>query len=108
MFRGLLRILATIFLALAVVMIVMDAARSLAADSVQVTALGSAWAGNHAASFEAAQAAIEAHLPAMISGMMINGLFEAPAFVVLGVLALVFYAGGHKPRHRKRRFAMGG
>ena len=101
MIRFLLRLLATVALAIAVVLAVIDATRSIAASALVFTSLAQSWQTVSPDSLEAArQFAEQSALPWGWEGIAVP-LLACPAFAVFAVLALLLYAGGHRRRRRK-------
>jgi hypothetical protein len=97
MVRFFFRLLATAALAVAVIMAVLDATRSIAASSVVTTSLLSSWSATSAGTLSALQGAITAHLPAFVWDPLMVSLLRLPGFVIFAALALIFYAVGRRP-----------
>jgi hypothetical protein len=105
MIRFLFRFLATIALAVAVIMAVLDATRTIAAGEWVMTPLGASWLAVSPATLESAQKAVENWLhPALWDPVAVFAL-QSPGFVVFAVLALLLYALGRKPPRRMSPFA---
>lgn len=102
--RFILRLLATVLLAVAVVMAVLDATRTVAANALVTTPLGTSWMAVSPDTLQRAQAAIERILPALWDPVALTVL-ELPGFVVFGVLALLVHALGRAPAKRLDPFA---
>ncbi len=99
MIRFLFRMLATISLAVAVILAVLDATRSVAVSKLVLTPLGESWRTASPDTFAAAQSSIEHYSKFMWDPVMV-WLLAMPGAVVFAVLALVLYAIGHRPvRH---------
>ncbi|TWG91400.1 hypothetical protein L598_000600001400 [Mesorhizobium sp. J18] len=98
MIRFLFRALATVALALAVVMAVVDATRTIATSALVLTPLGESWHSASPKTFEAAREWLE--------GLGLSGLWDPalitilalPGFIVFAVLALALYAIGRRPQ----------
>lgn len=105
MIRFLFRLLASAFLAVAVVMAVMDATRSVAISVFDPTPLGALWFRHAPAMLDGLQQWLNAKMPVLWDPVMLSVL-KVPGFVVFAVLAFIFYAIGHR-RDRKPRFAAG-
>lgn len=104
--RLLLRIVATLVLAAAVVFAVVDATRSIAADEVVTTSLGEAWAQTFPALLRETEAGIAgAGLP--FAAPLFEGLLAFPVVAVLVILSLMFYIIGRKPTRRAGRLHHG-
>ncbi|MCG6114233.1 MAG: hypothetical protein MEQ84_03460 [Mesorhizobium sp.] len=104
--RFVFRVLATLLLAAAVVLAVVDATRSIAADAIVVTSLAEAWAQAAPDLLGDAAAAVgEGGLP------FAEGLFESllavPAVAILAILALLFYIMGRNSTRRAGRYPRG-
>lgn len=105
MIRFLFRLLATIALAVAVVMAVLDATRTIAAGDWVFTPLGTSWMSVLPGSLEATQTAIETWLHPALWDPVALAVLKLPGFIVFAVLALLFYAIGRKPARRLDPFA---
>ena len=93
MIRFLFRLLATMLLAVAVVMAVIDATRTVAAGELVMTPLGVSWLAVWPDTLEKAQGALSAIHP---------GLWDP---LMLAVLAFLLYAIGRRPARRLDPFA---
>ena len=98
MIRTLLRLFSAIALAIAVIMAVQDATRSIAADEVTLTPLGASWASLSPSSLDAVEGFFAANLPAFFWDPVMTGLLSQPGFAVLAVLALLLALAGRQPR----------
>jgi hypothetical protein len=99
MIRFVFRLLATILLALAVILAVLDATRSVAMSRLVMTPLGESWKALSPATLESVRTALEARWPPLwdIVGVW---LLSMPGSIFFAVLALLLYAVGHRPtRH---------
>ena len=107
MLRFVFRVLATVSLAVAVVMAVIDATRSIAASDWITTPLAESWQAVSLDTFEAAaKYTNEAMLPELWDPVAMS-ILALPGFVVFLVLALLFYLIGRRPERRRfDRFAM--
>ena len=104
MIRFLFRFLATISLAVAVVMAVIDATRTVAVDGWVMTPLGESWMAVSPDTLDKAQAMLSAIHPALWDPIMLFVL-KAPGFAVFSLLALLLYALGRRPARRLDPFA---
>jgi hypothetical protein len=104
MIRFFFRFLATISLAVAVVMAVIDATRTVAADGWVMTPLGDSWIAVSPDTLDKAQATLSAIHPALWDPIMLFVL-KTPGFAVFSVLALLLYALGRRPARRLDPFA---
>jgi hypothetical protein len=99
MVRFLFRFLATVLLAVAVILAVLDATRSVAMSRLVLTPLGESWKALSPATLESVRTALEARWPPLwdIVGVW---LLSMPGSILFAVLALLLYAVGHRPtRH---------
>ena len=105
MIRFLFRLLATVSLAVAVIMAVLDATRTVAAGSLVTTPLGTSWLAVSPETLESTQAAVQTWLhPALWDPAAIS-ILKLPGFVVFGLIALLLYAVGRRPQRRMSPFA---
>lgn len=89
-------------LAGALVTLVLDGTRSIAASSIVLTPLGETWFKLHTASLHISQAFVQRYLLPEIWDPGIQTLLLLPSWVVLGVLGLVFLIVCRKRPHRIR------
>lgn len=106
MLRFLFRFLSTISLAIAVVMAVLDATRSVAASALVMTPLGRSWLAVSPETLASAQKFAETALHPLLWDPVVAGILALPGFVVFGLLALILYAIGYRPERRAGRFAI--
>ena len=104
MIRFLFRFLATISLAVAVVMAVIDSTRTVAANDWVMTPLGASWMAVSPDTLDKAENTLAAIHPALWDPIMLFVL-KAPGFAVFAVLALLLYAFGRRPARRLDPFA---
>lgn len=107
MIRSLFRLLAMIALSVAVIMAVLDATRSIAAEAVVMTPLGEAWASFSPATLERAGELVTQSLPDFFWDPVAVGLLELPGFAVFAALALLLALAGRRPARREGRFVPG-
>ncbi|MCT8999111.1 hypothetical protein [Chelativorans intermedius] len=100
--RFLLRLLSLFALAVAVVMAVVDATRSIAAAEWAFTPLGASWRAAWPAAYAAAAEALQ-HLP-LVWDPVVLALLALPGWLVFALLALLLYMGGHR-RERAEAFS---
>ena len=105
MIRFLFRALATVLLAIAVIMAVLDATRSVAASRFIVTPLSSSWESASPDTLEAARGLVERSFGAALWQPIATYLLSLPGFAVFLALAFLFYAVGRRPARRGPRFA---
>jgi hypothetical protein len=104
MIRLVFRVLAMATLAVAVVLAVVDATRSVLADEIVLTPLGQTWYALSPDTLGLAQAAVQRHLHPAIWDPGAIWVLTMPGFAVTGVLALLFYAIGRRPARPAGRF----
>lgn len=104
MLRLMFRFMATVSLAIAVIMAVLDATRSVAASALVMTPLGRSWLAVSPETLEATRKFVETNLYPLLWDPVVTGILGSPGFVVFGVLALLLYAIGHRPARRAGRF----
>ena len=106
MIRFLFRLMAMFALAIAVIMAVLDATRTIAASELVLTPLNTSWLNVSPDTFAAVQSFIaeKAHPLVWDPGAVL--ILNQPGFAVFAVLAFLLHAIGHKPRRRAGRFAV--
>jgi hypothetical protein len=99
--RFIFRLLALIFLAVAVIAAVVDTSRSIAASKLVLTSFGKGWADLAPTSLSAVQGFVQARLPFWLFDPAFVFLLAMPAAAVMAIAAAIFYAIGAK---RERPF----
>ncbi len=92
------RVIGTWMTALALILIVVDGTKSLAANQPVMTSLASYWEGLDMASFEAVQGLIATYLVPFAAGGLAEAVLSVPAFALAGGLGLVALFFGRKRR----------
>jgi hypothetical protein len=105
MIRFLLRVLSVIALAVATILAVLDATRTIAASKLVLTPLGQSWADMAPSSLAAAREAVMGHAP-WLWDPIATWLLALPGFLVVLVLALVLQALGTKSRRSRNLSAI--
>ena len=100
MIRFLFRLTALFLLAVAIILGVVDATRSVAVSEVVTTPLGQSWYAVSSSTLNLAQALVQRYTVPQLWDPVMIWILNLPGFVVFGVLALLFYAVGRKPRRR--------
>jgi hypothetical protein len=95
--RFALRTLSVITLAVATILAVLDATRTIAASKLVLTPLGQSWTDMAPASLAAAKSSVMAHAPSLWDTVVV-GILALPGFLVFLVLALILQALGSKPK----------
>jgi hypothetical protein len=98
MLRFLARFVGLWLLAGALVALVVDGAKSIAAGSVLTTPLGLLWYSVSPDSLNAAQAGIQRHVLPYLWDPVIQSILLLPAFVVFGVLGALLMLAGRRKR----------
>ena len=101
MFRFVLRCLAVVCLALAVIFAVLDGARSVGAQEFVVKPLLEMWAVGAPELLGDAEALVTHYIGLVAWDRVFVPLLEQSGWLVFGVLALLFYLAGYR---REKRF----
>ncbi|MBX3598406.1 MAG: hypothetical protein KF874_12620 [Rhizobiaceae bacterium] len=104
MIRLIFRLLATLTLAAAVIMAVLDATRTVANGALVMTPLGESWHATFPTSLIALQSFLEAQA-LWLWDPAITTLLKLPGFAILAIFAFLFYAAGHRPEHLREDWA---
>src|SRR5262245_59192556 len=104
MIRFLFRLAATVSLAVAVVMAVIDATRTVATGRFVTTPLGTSWMSVSPETLEKAHDSIARFMPALWDPVTLTVL-KAPGFALFALLALLLYALGRRRARRLDPFA---
>ena len=92
------RVIGTWMIALALILIVVDGTKSLAANQPVMTSLASYWQGFDMASWAAVQGLIASYLEPFAVGDLAEAILSVPAFAVSGGLGLIALFFGRKRR----------
>jgi hypothetical protein len=96
-----LRIIGTWLIGLALVLLVIDGTKSLAANAISWTSLAGIWTQIHAESLETSREFLGSRFFANLLEMGFDALLSYPAFAVIGVPGIVLALLGRRP-HRER------
>lgn len=107
MIRFVFRLAATIALAIAVIMAVVDATRSVAVSAAVLTPLGESWQAAAPETYAAARNAVAEHAWPVLWDPVIVTVLALPGFAVFALLALGLFAIGHRPSRRRGARAAG-
>ena len=99
--RLVLRLLGTWLIGLALVFLVVDGTRSLAANRLVFTSLGDAWSQLHQGSLEAVSDFFASRFFADLLAALLQALLTYPAFAVLAVPGLILALLGRRPRRER-------
>jgi len=106
MIRFLFRFLATISLAIAVIMAVLDATRTVAAKTLVLTPLVVSWDKTFPQQLVQFRAFLVQKLGPMAWDPVALTLLTWPGFVIFAVVAFLLYAVGRRPQRRIGRFVV--
>ena len=106
MIRFVFRLLSVFALSVAVIMIVLDATRSIAVSAAVMTPLAQSWQAVSPQTLVAARQFSDAQLGAMIWHLLVEPILALPGFAVFLGLALLFHAIGRRPQRAVRRLAV--
>ena len=96
MIRSLFRLIGVIFLAAAFILLMYDGAKSIADSRFYIYKLGQLWTDVHVASMQAAQAKVQASLPAQVWDPIITTILDQPSWLVFGVIGTLFILMGRR------------
>jgi hypothetical protein len=96
MIRALLRLLGVVFLAAGFILLMYDGAKSIADSRIYIYKLGQLWTDIHVASMQAAQAKVQASLPAVVWDPLITTVLDQPSWLIFGIVGTVLILLGRK------------
>jgi hypothetical protein len=96
--RLLLRILGTWLIGLALIYLVVDGTKSLAANKLVLTSLDQAWTQLHPPSLEVVSSFLESRFFAELLAVAMQALLTYPVFAVLAVPGIIIALMGRRPR----------
>lgn len=99
--RLVLRILGTWLIGLALIFLVIDGTKSLAANALVLTSLGQAWTQLHPPSLETVSEFFASRFFADLLDAAMQTLLTYPVFAVLGVPGIVLALMGRRPRRER-------
>ena len=99
--RLVLRIVGTWLIGLALILLVVDGTRSLAANAIVLSSLGDTWSAVHRPSLDAVSSFFESRFFADLLGVGLAHLLTFPAFAVLGVPGVALALMGRRPRRER-------
>jgi hypothetical protein len=108
MIRFILRALAMIALAVAVVMAVVDATRSVVASAIVVTPLLASWQTVSPQTLASLRDGVEALGVPILWDPVIVSVLSLPGFAIFAALSFVLYLAGRRPRSRLGHFVAEG
>ena len=104
--RFIMRFLAVSALAIAVIVAVIDAARSIGASRLTLTSVESTWTSFAPQTFEVVRTHVESLGVPYLWDPIALALLSVPTAAFLAVLALIFYALGYRRDHPASRYAL--
>jgi ABC-type nitrate/sulfonate/bicarbonate transport system permease component len=99
--RLVLRLLGTWLIGLALILLVMDGTKSLAANDLVFTSLGGMWSQLHSASLETVSQFFDSRFFADLLGSLLQALLSYPAFAVLGIPGIILALAGRRTRRER-------
>ena len=106
MIRFFFRLLATVALAITVIMAVLDATRSVAGQDLVLTPLRTSWSAVSPDTLAAVEEIVRTNVHPLAWDPGALWVLHLPGFVVFAVLAFLLYAIGRRPQRRIGRFAV--
>jgi hypothetical protein len=107
MLRSLARLLSMLALAIAVVMAVLDATRSIAAEAVVLTPLISSWRNIAPTSLGMIEQMVTGNLPDFVWNPVLTSVLALPGFATFSALSMLLAIAGRRPRRIEGRLAFG-
>ena len=98
--RLLLRVLGTVLIAFAVILLIIDGTKSLGANALVFTSLQDTWTLFHAQSLEAVKQFFQTRLFGPLLEAVVSGLLGLPGWAVVGVPGLLLAWAGRSRRER--------
>jgi len=98
MIRFLFRFIGLWILAASFLLFVYDGTKSIAGNMIYVTKTGDLWSNIHQTSLLLLQPAIERHVAVWLWDPVVLSVLTAPAWVVLGVIGILFILIGRKKK----------
>jgi hypothetical protein len=98
--RLLLRVLGTLLIACAVILLIIDGTKSLGANAIVLTSLGDTWTGVHPQSLEVVEQFLTTRLFGPVLETAVTALLGFPGWAVIGVPGLLLAWAGRSRRER--------
>lgn len=98
--RLLLRVLGTLLIACALILLIIDGTRSLAASGIVLTPLETTWTQIHEASLLGLRQFLETRLFGPLIAPVVNAVLGFPGWAVIGVPGLLLAWAGRSRRER--------
>lgn len=98
--RLLLRVLGTLLIACAVILVIIDGTKSLGANALVFTSLGDTWTGIDPQSLDVVKKFFETRLFGALLETVVGALLGFPGWAVIGVPGLLLAWAGRSRRER--------
>jgi hypothetical protein len=98
--RLILRVLGTLLIAFAVILIIIDGTKSLAANALVFTSLDATWTGMHAESLAALKDFLASRLFGPLIAPVISAVLSFPGWAVVGVPGVLLAWAGRSRSER--------
>lgn len=98
MIRSLFRLFGVVFLAAGFILLISDGAKSIADNRLAIYKLGPLWTDIHPTSLPALQALAGQYVPPWVWDPGVVTLLDQPAWLILGVIGIVFVLLGRKKK----------
>ena len=98
--RLLLRILGTVLIAFAVILLIIDGTKSLGANAIVLTSLQDTWTMLHPQSLDAVKQFFETRLFGPVLETVVSALLSFPGWAVVGVPGVLLAWAGRSRRER--------
>jgi len=99
--RFVLRVLGTWLIGMAVILLIIDGIKSLAANGLVVTSLGDTWTSLSATSLEQVHTFIDTRFFGPVLEPLLTAVLSYPGFAVLGIPGIVLAVFGRSRRSRR-------
>lgn len=98
--RLILRVIGTLLIAFAVILIIIDGTKSLAANGLVFTSLEATWLGMHGESLAAVREFLGTRLFGPLLDPLISAILNFPGWAVVGIPGLLLAWAGRSRRER--------
>lgn len=98
--RLFLRVIGTLLIALAVILLIIDGTKSLAANALVLTPLAETWTQVHAGSLEQLRAFLETRLFGPVLETVVSAILSFPGWAVIGLPGILLAWAGRSRRER--------
>ena len=98
--RLILRVLGTLLIACAVILLIIDGTKSLGANALVLTSLGDSWTQIHAESLETVKTFLNSRLFGPLLETIVTAILGFPGWAVVGIPGLLLAWAGRSRRER--------